>query len=145
MEYVDEQGVDVWPILLSQSSQSPREFLPTTEHSLIWQQPQKRAVKEREGTSRAATPILWKLITAAGRNGWYPPNLGYNSSGKLEADEKRWPCVGTSPSPYFGGKCTVCSSSKPCLFNLLEDEGERVNLASQQPAIVAKLSTLLNS
>ena len=102
-------------------------------------------MKERGGTSTAATPILWKLITAAGRNGWYPPNLGYNISGKLEADEERWPCVGTSASSYFGGKCTVCSSAKPCLFNLSEDEGERVNLASQQPEIVAKLSKILNS
>ena len=66
-------------------------------------------------------------------------------SGKLDADEEEWPCVGTSSSSFFGGKCTVCSTSRPCLFNLLEDEGERVNLAPQQPEIVAKLAKQLDA
>ena len=70
-------GIDVWPLLLSRASESPREYLPTTEHSLIW--------KGR-----------WKLITLAGGfnkpwdptqiqgqvgyGGWYPPALGSNDS-----------------------------------------------------------------
>lgn len=136
--------MDVWPILLSRSSYSPREYLPTTEHSLIWQSHGRTAV----GGARAAksvSPILLKLITAAGRDGWYPPALGYNMSGKLEANEEQWPCVGNTSSSFFGGECTVCSESKPCLFDLSDDEGERVNLASQNPEIVAKLTEQLKT
>jgi hypothetical protein len=51
-------GVDVWPILVGGRSDSPREYLPTTEHSIIWQG-------------------RWKLLTNASGSGWYPPALGY--------------------------------------------------------------------
>jgi hypothetical protein len=46
--------------------------------------------------------------------------------------EEEWPCVGTDNSSFFGGECAVCSERRPCLFALHEDEGERVNLASEQ-------------
>ena len=29
-------GIDVWPLLLSGASESPRDYLPTTEYSLIY-------------------------------------------------------------------------------------------------------------
>ena len=38
--------------------------------------------------------------------------------------------------PCLLGKCMVCSLQEPCLFNLIADEGERVNLASKEPTIV---------
>ena len=44
-------GIDVWGLLLNGSSASPREYLPTTEFSIIW--------KGR-----------YKLLTNAGGSGW---------------------------------------------------------------------------
>jgi arylsulfatase A-like enzyme len=121
-------GVDIWSVLLAGGSRSPRQFLPTTEHSIIWQ---------------AGDRALWKLINGAGRNGWYPAALGFNMSGKIEADEKEWPCTAKENSSKFGGKCAVCSEAKPCLFDLLRDEGERDNLAETQSAVVTKLAKQL--
>ena len=95
-------GVDVWPVVLTGRTRSPREFLPTTEHSIIWQN---------------ATSALWKLIDGAGRSGWYPPALGFNMSGKIEADAKDWPCVGEENSSWFGGKCAVCSEARRAAAN----------------------------
>jgi hypothetical protein len=91
--------------LLSHASHSPREFLPTTEHSIIWQQPEDGGGSSGS-VSAPAAPVaaVWKLYTAAGKSSWYPPALGFNMSGMIEADKKEWPCVGTSNSSFFGGK-----------------------------------------
>ena len=44
---------------------------------------------------------------------------------------------------FPNGACAVCTNSTPCLFDILADESERVNLASKQPAIVAQLQKQL--
>ena len=127
-------GVDVWPLILSSATTSPREYLPATEYALIW--------KGR-----------WKLLTNAGPSGWYPPALGaidaYNISAHdsfagwkypTKASPKEWPCVGPHhPMIFPNGACAVCTNSTPCLFDILADEGEHINLASKEPAIVAQL------
>ena len=137
-------GVDVWPLLLSGASENPRPYLPTTEHSIIW-----------EGR--------WKLITNAGAQGWaLAPTVGWNNSalshkGGRDSDAPpnpaEWPCVGPSNAfisrlpGYAGsgdpqirklGSCAICSEEKPCLFDLAADRSERVHLAAKEPAIVAQ-------
>jgi arylsulfatase A-like enzyme len=132
-------GVNVLPLLLAGASVSPREFVPTTERSLIWQQQhQQQPTNPQRYPGDNGVPRLWKLITGAGRSGWYPAALGYNTSGKTDANSTEWPCVGVEKSVWFGGKCSVCSVAHPCLFDLSVDIGERTNLASQQPAIVVR-------
>jgi len=133
-------GVDVWPLLLSGSTtNSAREYLPATEYALIW--------KGR-----------WKLLTNAGASGWYPPALGANGTYNASAHdsfagwkyptkanpEKEGKCVGPHhPMIFPNGACAVCTNSTPCLFDILADESERVNLAPKQPAIVAQLQKQL--
>eukprot|EP01046_Picozoa_sp_COSAG06_P002328 COSAG06_NODE_82_length_25183_cov_133.214240_6_plen_280_part_00 len=114
--------LDVWPLLLQNASSSPREYLPTTEHSIIW--------KER-----------YKLYTSAGQVNWYPPARGYNAT-QISPAAGTWPCVGPK-TPFINGKCAICTAQKPCLFDLSADEGERVNLAAKEPAIVKQLAAVL--
>jgi len=129
-------GVDVWPSLLSRAKESPRAYLPTTEHSIIWKG-------------------QWKLLNNAGGSGWYPPALGFNDPCIAEqrngtegfgcaSDPHEWPCVGpTNAFIYPSGLCQVCSAAKPCLFDILADPGEKANLAHKSPAIVNQLSKAL--
>eukprot|EP00936_MAST-01D_sp_MAST-1D-sp1_P000789 g789.t1 len=42
-------------------------------------------------------------------------------------------------------KCSVCTASQPCLFDLLNDPGERVDIAKVHPDIVARLQSKLNT
>jgi arylsulfatase A-like enzyme len=101
-------SIDFWPLLLHSTrpprdgaSPSPpppllREYLPTTESSIIWRG-------------------RWKLITSAGLGGsyWRPPNgVGPNNS-VLLMNRTAWPCTNASAT---GAGCLVCSPEKPCLF-----------------------------
>ena len=62
----------------------------------------------------------------------------------MNADSQEWPCVAPNNSFIWpAGKCAVCSAEHPCLFDIVVDAGERVNLASKQPAIVAQLAKQL--
>jgi arylsulfatase B len=132
-------GINVWPLLLSGATESPREYLPTTENSIIYQ-------------------ARWKLLTNAPMQGWYPGSgvattgLGPdhrwgNSTGgasggpPLLPDPAEWPCVEKPVAPYF--MCNACSTDKPCLFDLKADPAERVNLASSLPAMVKQLAAQL--
>eukprot|EP01045_Picozoa_sp_COSAG04_P014835 COSAG04_NODE_1132_length_8130_cov_3.223882_5_plen_250_part_00 len=115
-------GVDFWPLLLSNASTVLREYLPTTEVSIIW--------RER-----------YKLITSAGVGGsyWAPPEGKTPSNTVIYANRTEWPCVNTNAT----AGCLICSPEKPCLFDLQRDEGERVNLAPQHPQLVAQLARQL--
>ncbi len=68
---------------------------------------------------------------------WYPATLGFNET-RIQPKNGEWPCVGPK-NPFIFGKCAICSAEKPCLFDLVADESERVNLATREPAIVRQL------
>ena len=123
-------GKNFWPLLLNSSrggsanaSAEVHEFLPTTENSIIWRG-------------------RWKLITDATLGGWYPKGGRGPNNTMLRPDPAEWPCVNAS-EPAAG--CHVCNTDKPCLFDLWNDEAERVNLATQHPGVVQKLQAQLAS
>ena len=99
-----------------------------TEFSLIWQG-------------------RYKLITNAGASGWYPPALGFNDTHDPQnVDPLEWPCVGpTTQFIWPTGACAVCSEDHPCLFDILKDEGERLNIAAKNPDIVKRLSAQMKT
>jgi hypothetical protein len=80
-------------------------------------------------------------MTNAGGSGWYPPALGWNDThDPPNSDLKEWPCVAQTNPFIYNRLCAICSDAKPCLFDILADPGERVNLATKQPQIVAQLA-----
>ena len=97
--------------------------MPTTESSIIWRG-------------------RWKLITDAAAGGWFPAGGRGPNNTMLMPDPAEWPCVNAS-EPVAG--CHVCDMVKPCLFDLTNDEAERVNLASQHPNVVEQLKAQLAS
>ena len=57
----------------------------------------------------------------------------------ININRTEWPCVNTNAT----AACLICSPDKPCLFDLSQDEAERVNLAPQQPQLAAQLARQL--
>ena len=104
-------GVDIWPSLMSPGGKTrpAREWLPTTERSLLWDD--------------AKSGHMWKLITLERRANRFHPN----GSQYLDSD---LPCLPNSSLPSgvpsvgpddssskpWGSGCFICSPEAPCLF-----------------------------
>ena len=122
-------SIDFWPLLLAHSTWPPhggappapppsppllREYLPTTESSIIWRG-------------------RWKLITSAGLGGsyWRPPN-GVGPNNTMLMNRTAWPCTNATAT---GAGCLVCSPEKPCLFGeQLALQESLSGLAANQPS-----------
>ena len=127
-------GIDVWPLLLSGASESPRAFLPTTEHSLIWKG-QYKLMTNAGGSGWCESLLSWTSLLStstsaeqAVRNSAValrlpdPPALGANDThDPPNSDLKDWPCVAPTNSFIYNGLCAVCSEEKPCLFDIRAD------------------------
>jgi arylsulfatase B len=139
----DIDGVDVWPALSSGAdgiSAPVREWLPTSERSLLW----------NDGAGH-----MWKLITS-GR--WettgsfdysdeYQANRFHkNGSQYMDPFNACLPnTTGTTLRGTVGvpASCSVCSNSTPCVFDVLADPLETTNVASANASLVALLAAKL--
>ena len=70
---------------------------------------------------------------------WHPRSTRLVHEFEFKFGEE-WPCVAQTNPFIYNGLCAICSDAKPCLFDILADPGERVNLATKQPQIVAQLA-----
>ena len=90
--------------------------------------------------------MLWKLITNETR-GWrfHANGTEYvDPHNKCLGPELVFDCVDAYGS--FGRhSCYACSPEQPCLYDVLQDEGETSNVASTNPAVVAEMKTMLES
>ena len=127
--YHDIDGVDVWPMLMGKNSTPPRALTPTSEVGIL---------------DSSSEGHLWKLVTLAGQSNYY-----YKNQTNYVPENASLACLESAqPDPYepgrtdaiVNGKCPVCNITSPCLFDLLVDPNEEVNVASQHPDIVARLN-----
>jgi hypothetical protein len=122
-------GVDIWPTLMSGGSEPVgREWLPTTERSLLW----------TDGNGH-----MYKLIIDEKKaNRFYENGTQYMDTSN--------PCIpgAIGYTPQFDGlgvpdSCTVCSATDPCLFDVLLDPSEVKNLAKSLPDVATKMAAKL--
>lgn len=134
-------GVNVWPLLTGSNLTSPRPLTPVTEVSIV---------------DSSNPRQWWKLITLAGESGYYTENAtqlpgnAHSDTVCLSSAQSDPPQPGrTDPivngMPSIRGKpCPVCNATHPCLYEILSDPGEKTNLASKHPEIIARLAPELH-
>jgi hypothetical protein len=144
-------SVNVWPILTKQTVVPPRQYLPTTESSII----------------DTISPEGFKLINLVGPSRYYqtdqtaidpadPTVIGHLPCLSSSQPQPTGPgvdpilnCVnatGNGPGTSHNiSCCAVCSLEQPCLFAIRTDPAETTNIAAQHPEVVARLSALLKA
>ena len=133
----DVDGVDVWDLLSGRNDTQPRQHTPTTEAGII------------EATSPTS---WWKLVTLAGQSNYYSANKT-ETPGTDPCLAGRQPDPPQPPGPFGAGRtdplvnggCAICNATSPCLYDVLADPSERVNLAAKHPDVVGRLAALLNA
>ena len=92
------------------------------------------ACRDKLSDQGAATKAAWPCHDPAERT-----DLDLSDRGR--ADERAELALATGRNNTGG--CSVCTPLHPCLFDLLADQEERTNVASKEPALVAKLKAQL--
>ena len=131
----DIDGVDVFPAILAADA-TTREWLPTTHKSLLWD-------------DTKSSGKMWKLVqgneTQAVRFYKNGTNYADPHNACLQPVWKQFDCTNSVGQGGGGGRqsCVVCTNKEPCLFDVKGDEGETMNVAKQNPAVVATMQAKL--
>ena len=136
----DIDGVDVWPVLTGTNLTQPRRYTPLSEVSVIDVGDANEGEGEGEGGDGE---VWWKLITLAGQSNYYFPNQTAvpstnASSACLAGAQEDPPQPGRTDALVDG--CPVCNATQPCLYNILSDPFETINLAPSHPEVVERLA-----
>ena len=136
----DIDAVDVWPMLTGTNTTQPRRLTPTTEASIFDVAPPPTA----DGATDGQETKWWKLVNLAGQSQYYEPNQQAIKANDtcLAKCQKDPPQAGRTDALVNG--CPVCNLTSPCLYDILNDPGERHNLAPQYPDVVHRLTAELN-
>ena len=126
-------SVDVWPMLTGVNTTHPRPITPTSEAGIVDTAP---AGAGGEGK-------WYKLVTLAGQSVYYSEtaNQTDGTDDCLKARQPDPPQPGRT-DPIVNG-CPVCNATSPCLYEILSDPSEKINVASSHPDVVATLAPLL--
>ena len=100
--------VDMWPAITGVNKTNPRPWLPTTEDSILLQQP---------------NGAILKLITAAKQTNLFTAN-------GLTQIHTTDPCVWEGANENQT-TCSVCDPSHPCLYDVQADPAESKNLVNE--------------
>jgi len=120
-------SLSMWPLLTGANATSPRAELQLSTQALVQCNPSFVAT-----AGAAAKPTCYKLITGMQpMNGWTGPQYP-NASGPQPAEI---PGAGISGWEYD------CGDGE--LFDVLADPTEHVNLAAEQPALLASMQARL--
>eukprot|EP00912_Choanoflagellata_sp_UC4_P001011 UC4_evm3s622 len=115
-------GVNIWPFLTN-----PQEHNFSSAHSKLWISKEVLIVGKLKLLVAQPDPAI--MSSKSVNNGWKSISNDWNNTG---ADG--WGC----------SKYRDRTNFKPCLFNLLDDESERIDLSDAQPDVVKTLWEELN-
>jgi len=115
-------GVDVWPMLMS-----PARYRFDAAHETLWL------------TKHVLLHGPFKLILVQPADGKKAHNSGWRTPDGVweEGDPEAFGCEATTDDETF-------AFFRPCLFDVVHDPAERLNLASSQPELLRSLWKLLN-
>eukprot|EP00037_Helgoeca_nana_P010113 m.88875 g.88875 ORF g.88875 m.88875 type:complete len:637 (-) comp20024_c0_seq1:254-2164(-) len=127
----DIDGINLWPVLTAGASVS-RTWLPTTPQSIL----------HTDG------PHMWKLITLETQSVRFYKN-GTNYADPFNAclsPTTVFDCVDSEGNNGGGGRqsCHVCTPDSPCLYDVLADPGETINVAKANPTLVFQMNEQLS-
>ena len=127
LSYPGVDGVPVWNMLMN-----PDEFNYSSAHENL--------VLSKEVVIHGQYKLLVSQPFFKTQNsGWKQPDGTW-----VAADAKEWPCMAQDLPPANGVNVFPGSGKGVCLFDLRADASEKVNIASQEPTIVASLWQVLN-
>lgn len=128
----DIDGVDMWPAITGANTLTPRPWMPVTEGSILWQQPDGSIFKFISSARRA------RLFTPNGSTWVDESPQGWNGTHHVQ-------CVWSNPTDP--SVCAVCDPLHPCLFELKSDPGETHNLANvpERTSTMATMQAKLES
>ena len=145
-------GVNLWPFLVAGDGGGvapPRQWLPTTERSLLWDDGEGHVYKlvVDEFQANRFNPNGTQYMDDA--NKCLPASSESEQRGAAtttaSSSSSAAAVVLADPGLQVPKSCTVCTNTTPCLFDVVADPEERNNMAVQLPSVLAKMQSKLTS